>query len=127
MSKRSSSLSAPSAAPNLSAGDVPAPPRFLPEYDNLVLGHADRTRVVPEVYKPHIYLSALRVRATFLVDGFARGAWKIERTTKAATLVIEPFAALSKKEREALAEEGEALVRFAEPSADRRALRFEKA
>ncbi len=107
-------------------GDVAAPARFLPEYDNLVLGHADRTRVVPEAYKPGIYLSALRVRATFLVDGFVRGAWKIERTRKLATLVMEPFAALSKKETAPLAAEAERLLRFAEAEATSFAVRFEK-
>jgi hypothetical protein len=107
-------------------GDTPAPPRFLPDYDNLVLGHADRTRVVPDAYRPRIFLSALRVRATLLVDGFVRGAWKIERAKKAATLVVEPFAKLSKDEREAVAAEGDRLVRFVEEGAGSWGVRFEK-
>ena len=114
------------------SSDVPAPPRFLPEFDNLMLGHTDRTRVVPEAYRPRIFLSALRVRATFLIDGMVQGAWKIERTgtkKKIATLVIEPFAALAKGDRAALAEEGERLVRFVarvEDGATAWDLRFEK-
>ena len=47
------------------------------------------TRIVPEAYRPKIFLSALRVRATFLVDGMVRGAWKIERKKKAATLATD--------------------------------------
>ena len=51
-----------------------------------------------------------------LVDGFVRGTWKTERSRQKATLVIEPFEALAKKDRGALAEEGERLIRFmAEP------------
>ncbi len=98
---------------------------FLPEFDDLMLGHAERARVVPPAFKSQIYLSALRVRATFLVDGRVKGAWKVERTKKRTTLVIEPFAPLKKKEKDALAEEGEALLAFVDEGAATRALRFE--
>jgi hypothetical protein len=107
--------------------DAPAPPRFLPEFDNLMLGHAERARVVPPAYRSQIYLSALRVRATFLIDGAVKGAWKVERSKKSATLVIEPFAALTKKEKAALSEEGEALLAFLEEGAGARTLRFTEA
>jgi hypothetical protein len=110
----------------LPSSDVPAPPRFLPEFDNLVLGHADRSRVVPEAYRPKIFLSALRVRATFLVDGFVHGAWSVERKKKEAALVLAPFAPLAKAEREALMEEGERLVRFVEEEAGTWDVRFAK-
>ena len=56
--------------------DVPAPPRFLPEYDNLMLSHSDRTRVIADGYIGRIF-----TRGAFLVDGFVRGAWKIVRKT----------------------------------------------
>ena len=52
------------------------------------------------------------VPATFLVDGFVRGTWKTERTRGKTTLLIEPFEALSRNDRDALAEEGERLLRF---------------
>ena len=56
------------------------------------------------------------VPATVLVDGFVRGTWKTERTRGKVTLVIEPFEPLFKEDCDALAEEGEQLVRFvAEP------------
>jgi hypothetical protein len=100
----------------LPSGDTPAPPRFVPDYDNLVLSHADRGRVISDEHRKKVFLSAARVRATFLIDGFVRGAWKVERTRKAATLSIEPFERLSREDRAALSEEGERLVRFlAEP------------
>lgn len=108
----------------LPAEDVPAPVRFLPEYDNLLLSHSNRTRVVADEYRSKVYLPALRVAATILVDGFVRGAWKIEKTKTAATLVIEPFDKLTKKDCAALTEEGERLVRFVEPAAKSFGVRF---
>jgi hypothetical protein len=101
----------------LPAEDVPAPVRFLPEYDNLLLSHSNRSRVIADEYRSKVYLPGLRVAATILVDGFARGAWKIEKAKTAATLVIEPFDKLTKKDRAALTEEGDRLVRFVEPKA----------
>ena len=109
------------------AEDVPAPPRFVPDYDNLVLSHADRARVISDEHRKRVFLSAGRVRATFLLDGFVRGAWKVDKNRKRATLVVEPFEPLSRQERDALSEEGERLVRFvAEPDGvDTFEIRFE--
>jgi len=107
-------LDLPDAA--LPPEDTPAPPRFVPDYDNLVLSHADRGRVISDEHRKKVFLSAARVRATFLIDGFVRGAWKVEKTRKTATLVIEPFEPISREDRAALSDEGERLVRFlAEP------------
>jgi hypothetical protein len=53
--------------------DTPAPHRFLPEFDNVLLSHADRTRILANAHRPAVFLPALRVRATFLVDGFVSG------------------------------------------------------
>jgi hypothetical protein len=105
-------------------GDVPAPERFLPEFDNLLLSHSDRRRVVADEYRSRVYLPALRVAATFLVDGFVAGAWKVEKMKGAATLNIEPFAPLPPSSRAALADEGERLVRFMEPDAKSYEVRF---
>ena len=99
-------------APLLPA-DAPAPARFVPEYDNLLLSHADRRRVIADEHRKKVFLSAARVRATFLLDGFVAGTWKVEKTKGAATLVVEPFGPLADGERDALAGEGERLLRFA--------------
>ncbi len=100
----------------LPSGDAPAPSRFVPDYDNLILSHVDRERVVPDEHRKKVFLSAARVRATFLIDGFVRGAWKVERAKKTATLLIEPFELLSTEDHDALGDEGERLLRFvAEP------------
>jgi hypothetical protein len=109
---------------DLPAGDSPAPARFLPEYDNLLLSHRDRTRVLANEYRPRVFLPGLRVRATILIDGFVRGAWKIEKTKNLAALVIEPFEKLSKQDRVVLTGEAESLIRFIEQDAKSFEVRF---
>lgn len=89
--------------------------RFIADFDNLVLGHADRTRIVADEHKKSIVTKNLLVRATFLVDGFVAGTWKTERAQGTATLTLEPFVPIAKKTRAALAEEGERLLAFVEP------------
>jgi len=96
--------------------NVLGPVRFLPEFDNLILSHADRTRVMPDAYRKRVFLSAGRVRATFLVDGMVAGTWRIERERDTATLVIEPFEQLPTQARKDLIEEGQRLLRFVESS-----------
>lgn len=108
----------------LSQADTPAPPRFLPDYDNLILSHANRTRVIADEHRPKVFLSAGRVRATFLLDGFVGGTWKIERTRKRATLVIEPLESLKEADSNVLVEEGERLVRFVAPGSEAFGVRF---
>jgi hypothetical protein len=103
-------------APRPDAG-TPAPPRLLPEFDNLVLAHADRSRLIADEHRPLVTTKNLRVRATFLVDGIVSGTWTIEVRRKVATLRLAPFAALPKRAAKALTAEAEALVRFAEPDA----------
>jgi hypothetical protein len=104
--------------------DRPAPVRFLPDYDNLLLGHADRTRVIPALHKPKLATTNLRVMATFLVDGFVAGAWRISRARSAAALELEPFESFSRKARAELTAEGTGLLRFAEPDARTFEVRF---
>jgi hypothetical protein len=87
--------------------DTPAPPRFLPFYENALLSFADRTRVIPDEHRARIEWSSV------LVDGFVRAQWRIVRQGDAATLVINPFERLSKSDRAALTEEGRRLLEFA--------------
>ncbi|HEY1365528.1 MAG TPA: winged helix DNA-binding domain-containing protein [Gaiellaceae bacterium] len=74
----------------LPSPDAPAPVRFLPRFDNLVLSHADRTRVLPEAYRSTVIYGAGQVEATFLVDGFVAGVWSVEK----GRVRVEPFAPL---------------------------------
>ncbi|MCP2340957.1 winged helix DNA-binding domain-containing protein [Actinomadura rupiterrae] len=97
--------------------DVPAPARFLPEFDNLVLAHADRRRIISDANRPLLTTKNLRVRAVFLWDGFAAGLWELDRKRKTATLRLRPFEPLPRDAITALSAEGESLLRFAEPDA----------
>jgi Winged helix DNA-binding domain len=90
--------------------ETPAPPRFLPEFDNALLSHNDRTRIISEEHRKLLVRD--RSMRGVLLDGFACGTWRTERGRGKVTLVIEPFRPLSKKDRDALAEEGERLLRF---------------
>ena len=105
-------------------GERPAPVRFLPDYDNLMLGHADRTRVIPQAHRAKLATTNLRVVSTFLVDGFVAGAWRISRARSAAALELEPFESFSTKVRAELTREGAGLLRFAEPDARTFEVRF---
>ncbi len=95
--------------------DTPAPLRFIPEYDNLLIAHADRTRVIADADRPKVFLSAARVLGTILVDGFVSGTWKLSKTRKSSELIISPFAPLAASVHDELLAEGESLLRFAEP------------
>ncbi len=100
--------------PDAPLPETPAPPRFLPEYDNLLLSHADWSRVISGGNRKKVFLSAGRVRATFLVDGFVAGTWRTENQRGVATLVAEPFAPLPQEARDLLISEAVRLVRFSE-------------
>ena len=97
--------------------DADAPVRFLPDFDNLVLGHDDRTRVVADAHRPRIVSRNLQVAATFLVDGMVAGTWTAAKARGTATLTLQPFATLAPAARRALEGEGETLLRFVEPEA----------
>lgn len=93
--------------------DTPAPVRFLPECDNAVLAHADRSRIVSERHR-----KIVTAHRTFLVDGFVGGTWKIVHGSRGDTLVISPLVEISRRNRLALAEEGAQMLAFAASSDD---------
>ncbi len=101
---------------------TPAPPRFLPEFDNLLLGHADRTRIIPSDNLKWVISNG--GRPTLLVGGFVGGTWKITKKKSAANLVIESFTRLSKKDMATLAREGGRLLSFAAGDADIHDIQF---
>jgi hypothetical protein len=108
------------------AEDTDAGIRFLPEFDNVLLAYADRTRVIADEHRGLVFSKNLFVPGTFLVDGFVAGTWKVERKKRAATLALKPFGPIGKPARAALAEEGERLLRFTEPDAEMFAVDFVK-
>ena len=98
--------------------DTPAPARFLPDFDNLVLAHDDRTRVIADEHRGAVATKNLRIRATFTQDGFVAGTWQVERKRKAAALVLTPFQPLPGASVDELTAEGHELLRFLEDDAD---------
>jgi hypothetical protein len=87
---------------------IPAPVRYLPDFDNLLLAYADRTRVIADAHRPLIATKNLRIKATFLVDGEVAGTWSV----KGSRLERDPFKKLTKAVVRELDEEGERLVGF---------------
>jgi hypothetical protein len=95
--------------------DTPAPARYLPEFDNLLLSHADRTRVNPDRRSVPLFPGNGAQLGTFLLDGLHRGHWRIRRSAGGdrADLELEPFARLRPAEVAELTTEGLDLLRFA--------------
>ncbi|QES57402.1 hypothetical protein DEJ51_27140 [Streptomyces venezuelae] len=92
-------------APRPDAG-TPAPPRFLPEFDNLLLSHADRTRVVAPEIKGRTW-TGNQAHCTLLVDGFLAGLWKLD----GRTVTVELFGPVPKTAKEEIVAEAELMVR----------------
>ncbi|MEU3661023.1 winged helix DNA-binding domain-containing protein [Streptomyces sp. NPDC032940] len=90
--------------------DTPAPPRFLPEFDNLLLSHADRTRVIPAEHKGRTWRGNQAYRV-LLVDGFVAGLWKLED----GALVVEAFGRLGRAQRDEVLGEGERMLATLHP------------
>jgi hypothetical protein len=106
-------------------GDTPAPVRFLPTWDATLLVHARRTQILPERFRPLVFHTKTPHSVnTFVVDGAVAGKWRVERAATKATLLLEPFDALSQAAERELRDEGERLVRFHEPDARSFATRF---
>jgi hypothetical protein len=95
--------------------DTPAPPRFLPEYDNLLLSHGDRRRVIPHSRQPPLWPGNGATQGTLLIDGFWNALWKITRDDGTAVLTITPFRALTAPEQAEIAAEGARLLAFTSP------------
>ncbi|MFC1444143.1 winged helix DNA-binding domain-containing protein [Streptacidiphilus sp. N1-10] len=103
--------------------DTPAPTRFLPEYDNVVLGLADRTRIAAKEAELGLR-TGNGFRAAFLVDGTVRGHWSLGFTKQGPELTVSAFAKLTEVEMEAVQEEAEKLMRFHRPAMTESMTRF---
>jgi DNA glycosylase AlkZ-like len=88
--------------------DTPAPVRLIPRFDNLVLSHADRSRILGDVPPSRIVTNNGIVHATILVDGFVAGMWQLDK----GRVTLEPFAPLDRSAELALEEEVERLETF---------------
>jgi hypothetical protein len=98
--------------------DVPAPVRFLPEYDNLLLSHDDRSRVLDRAELGPLFAVHEGKRhfpGTVLIDGRAKATWRIDRDTKVgtATLHVDHLGPLAPAAAAEIETEGKALLEFA--------------
>ena len=106
--------------------DALAPVRFLGEFDNVLLGHADRSRIVPAGLPPIWLRARERSLGNVLVDGMLRAVWWIERDgRRRATLAVRPFSELAPADRSEVAAEGQRLLDFAAAEAATRDVRLE--
>jgi hypothetical protein len=105
--------------------ETPAPPRFLPEYDNLVLSHSDRSRFLSARRASFAQVST-PIHGSVLCDGFLCGTWRLERNRRADTalLVIDHVVRLPKRAMSSVAAEGRRLLRFVAADAASRDVRF---
>ena len=105
-------------APRPSA-DADAPVRYLYDYDNLLLSHADRSRFFVERYARQVFPDNVQPRIV-LIDGAADASWLIQRsktTSDAAVVIVRPFRRLTRQEKDALTAEGVELAQWLEPGA----------
>ena len=104
-------------APRPDEESTQAPPRFLPEYDNLLLSFADRSRVIPHGRPVPLPPGNGASTGTLLVDGFWQADWTIARGRDRAELEIRPFIRLPAPVQDDIAAEGGRLLEFAAPAA----------
>jgi hypothetical protein len=104
--------------------DTPAPARLVAEFDNLVLSHQDRSRVISDQNRKRLFTRNGIFPGTVLVAGFAAGIWRISQAGAAATLIVELFGPVTGTDREDIIREGERMLAFAAPAAEQRDVRF---
>jgi len=92
--------------------DTPAPPRFLPYFDNVLLAHADRTRIMSDDHRKRVCIGAV-VEPTLLIDGQVVAIWRLVREPTQVILEVEPLDRVPATDLTAATREGERLLRFA--------------
>jgi winged helix DNA-binding protein len=108
--------------------DTPAPPRFLPTYDNILLSHDDRTRIISEDDRRRLTTGSYEGNfGTVLIDGFVGGRWKVLRQRGASTLLITPLKRLAKRESAAVTDEGVRMLAFVAADAEKYDVRLASA
>ncbi|MFJ8885365.1 winged helix DNA-binding domain-containing protein [Streptomyces sp. NPDC102402] len=95
--------------------ETPAPPRFLPEFDNVLLGHADRTRVIPPAYKGRNGVGN-QAYGTVLADGFLAAVWRLDKTADEAVVTVQALGDLGSETRDAITREALAMLEVMAPA-----------
>jgi hypothetical protein len=101
---------------------TPAPVRFLADYDNALLSHEDRSRIVRPIPWPRLGDNVSI--PTFLVDGFVAGYWKLERAGRDAALAVHPLVPVSPVDERALLTEADRFLAFLAPGPGTREVRL---
>lgn len=97
--------------------DVPAPVRFLPEFDNVLFSYADRGRVMSDGTRTALFGRLNVYPRAVLVDGFVAGRWRVEQSRGTTTLHVGALRRWSARERDAVHAEGARLLPFLAPGA----------
>jgi hypothetical protein len=92
--------------------DTPAPVRFLYDFDNLLLSHADRSRVVTVNFADQGFGTTMEMPRSILVDGLVAATWRVTANRDTATLTVRPFRPLTAAEVEDITAEGTRLLAF---------------
>ena len=95
----------------LPAADTPAPARLLPRWDNTLLAHADRRRVLPEDLRKTVIAKNGDVTQTFLVDGVVAGSWAADKQGKVTVMSFAPLPRSARRDVEDEAARLEAWLR----------------
>jgi hypothetical protein len=98
--------------------DVPAPIRFLPQYDNVFLSHDDRSRILVDGLK----IEDLVWKGGILIDGYVGAAWRIRRDKRTATMTVTCYVPIGGEQRADIEAEGERLLAFMTPDAETRSI-----
>ncbi|MFE3257564.1 winged helix DNA-binding domain-containing protein [Nocardia sp. NPDC059229] len=105
--------------------ETPAPPRFLYDYDNLLLSHADRSRVITDDHARLNYRAQRPTPQLLLVDGFTAADWTITRDADTATMTIRPFRRpFAASDTATITDEATRLLAFTDPAATSRTVVF---
>ena len=103
---------------------TPAPVRFLPVYDNVLLGHDDRSRIISQADRRRVMTGGPLNVGSVLVDGFAHGLWRVVADGDRRTLDVMRFRSISSVDEALVGEEAERLLAFLAPDAAARTITF---
>ena len=98
-------------------GGIPAPVRLIAEFDNLLLSHGDRSRVISAENAKRLYTVNGVIPGSVLIDGFVGGMWRLATSRGMTTLTIELFGPM--RDRDALVREAQRVLAFCSPDGSR--------